>query len=51
MPQECAVNFDHLQTISKSKLGRLITALPAEKLRQIGPAVCFALGLDEYIQP
>lgn len=49
MPQECAVNFDHLQTISKARLGRLITALSAEKLRQIGPAVCFALGLDEYI--
>jgi mRNA interferase MazF len=50
MPQECAINFDHIQTVTKARLGRLITALSAEKLRQIGPAVCFALGLDENIQ-
>ena len=51
MPQECAVNFDHLQTVSKTKLGQLITVLPAEVQRQVGPALCFALGLDEYLEP
>jgi mRNA interferase MazF len=50
LPQECAINFDHLQTVPKTKLGQLITALPAELLRQVGPALCFALGLDEYLQ-
>jgi mRNA interferase MazF len=46
MPQDCAVNFHHLQTVSKRKIGRLITALSPEKMRQVGPALCFALGVD-----
>jgi len=46
MPQDCAVNFHHLQTVPKRKLGRLITILSAEKLREVGPALCFALGVD-----
>ncbi|HJW91402.1 MAG TPA: type II toxin-antitoxin system PemK/MazF family toxin [Anaerolineales bacterium] len=50
MPQDCAINFDHLQTVPKRKLGRLITMLSEEKTRLIGPAVCFALGLDEYLK-
>ena len=49
MSQECAVNFDHLQTIPKARLGRMVTVLSDEKLSQVGPAVCFALGLDEYL--
>ena len=49
--QDCVVNFDHLQTVPKRKTGRLIALLSPEKLQQIGPAVCFALGLDEYLAP
>jgi len=49
MLQDCAVNFDHLQTVPKRKVGRLISALAEQKLTQIGPAICFALGLDEYL--
>jgi len=29
MPRTCAVNLDHLQTVSKDKLGAVITVLPA----------------------
>lgn len=46
MPHECAVNFHHLQTVPKTKIGRLITTLSTEKLREVGPALCFALGID-----
>jgi len=46
MPQDCAVNFHHLQTVSKKKLGRLITTLSPEKLREVGQALCFALGVE-----
>jgi mRNA interferase MazF len=46
MPEECAVNFHHLQTVPKRKLGRLITTLSAEKMREVGPALCFALGVE-----
>jgi mRNA interferase MazF len=49
LPQDCAINCDHLQTVPKQKIGRLITYLPGEKLRLIGPAICFALGLDEFL--
>lgn len=40
-----AVNLDHLQTVSKSKLGALITTLGAERMREIRAALTFALGL------
>ncbi len=45
MPQDCAVNCDHLQTVSKMKLGALITTLSPEKLSKVRQAVAFALGL------
>ncbi len=50
MLQDCAINCDHLLTVQKSKIGRLITILSEEKLEQVGPAVCFALGLDECLK-
>ena len=46
MPEECAANFHHLQTVPKRKLGQLITTLSAEKMREVGPALCFALGVE-----
>lgn len=44
VPRPCAVNCDHLQTVSKARLGKLITRLPAERMREVGRAVSFALG-------
>ena len=44
MPRDCAVNFDHLQTVSKGKIGALITTLSASKMQQMRPSVLFALG-------
>ena len=45
MPRECVVNCDHLQTVAKGKLGALLTTLPVEKMRAVGAAINFALGL------
>jgi mRNA interferase MazF len=45
MPHDCAINCDHLQTVSKSKIGALITTLSNEKLSKIRNAICFALNL------
>ncbi len=42
----CAINCDHIQTVSKKKMGSLITALSQEKLLQIGVAIRFALHLS-----
>jgi mRNA interferase MazF len=44
MPMDCAVNLDHLQTVSKGKIGPLLTALSASKMEQVRPSLLFALG-------
>jgi mRNA interferase MazF len=44
MPRDCAVNLDHLQTVSKGKIGSLITTLSASKMQQMRPSLLFALG-------
>jgi mRNA interferase MazF len=45
MPRDCAINFDHIQTVSKGKVGSLITTLSQEKLEQVRQAILFALDL------
>lgn len=46
VPTDCAVNLYHLQTVPKSRLGRLITTLSAERMREVRSALLFALGFD-----
>jgi mRNA interferase MazF len=45
MPRDCAVNCDHLQTVSKAKLGSLITLLSPKKMEEVAQAIRFALAL------
>ncbi len=45
MGLDCAINFDHIQTVSKSKVGSLITTLSKEKLSELRRAICFSLNL------
>ena len=47
MPRNCTINLDHMQTVSKSKIGSLITSLSKTKLSEIRQAVIFALGLNK----
>jgi mRNA interferase MazF len=44
MPRDCAVNFDHLQTVSKAKIGSLIATFSLSKMQQMRPCLLFALG-------
>ena len=44
MPKDCAVNLDHLQTVSKGKIGSLITTLSESKTKQMRASLLFALG-------
>jgi mRNA interferase MazF len=44
MPRECAVNLDHIQTVSKGKIGPLITTLSSIKMSELRSALLFALG-------
>ena len=45
MPRECAINCDHLQTVSQKKIGSIITSLPPKKLVDVGRAIRFALDI------
>ena len=45
MSKDCAINLDHIQTVSKGKIGSLITTLPADKLETVSAAIQFALNL------
>jgi mRNA interferase MazF len=45
MARECAVNCDHIQTISKNALGALIAILTPLKMAEVGNAIHFALDL------
>ena len=45
LPQDCAVNCDHLQSVSKVKIGPLITSLPPSKMIDVGRAIRFALDI------
>ncbi|MEN8255406.1 MAG: type II toxin-antitoxin system PemK/MazF family toxin [Verrucomicrobiota bacterium] len=45
MRHDCAVNCDHIQTVSKGKIGALVTHLPPARMDAVGKAVGFALNL------
>ncbi len=45
MSRDCAINCDHIQTVSKVKIGSQITTLSPEKLKQVRKAIIFALNL------
>ena len=45
LPQDCAVNCDHLQTVSKAKIGPLITSLSPSRMLDVGRAIRFALDI------
>jgi mRNA interferase MazF len=46
MPHVCAVNLDHVQTVAKDKLGKLITSLSSTRMQHVKAALLFALGFD-----
>ncbi len=45
MSKDCAINCDHLQTVSKGKIGSLITTLSSAKMVSVGKAIRFALDI------
>ena len=46
MPRDCAVNCDHLQTVSQSRIGPVITTLSRAQMARVREAVQFALALE-----
>jgi len=45
MPEDCAVNCDHIQTVAKGKIGSTITTLSTDTMEQVRNAIAFALDL------
>ena len=43
---DCAANFDNLQTVQKANIGTFITHLSGAKMRDVRAAIEFALGFD-----
>jgi mRNA interferase MazF len=46
MPRSCAINLDHLQTVSRGKVGALLTTLPSKRMTEVRDALLFALGFE-----
>jgi mRNA interferase MazF len=44
MPRDCAVNLDHVQTVSRVKLGSVVTTLGQRRMSEVRSALLFALG-------
>jgi mRNA interferase MazF len=44
MPRDCAVNLDHVQTVSRGKLGSIVTTLGPRRMSEVRSALLFALG-------
>ena len=45
MKNDCVVNLDHIQTVSKNKIGTRLTALSTNKMKSVSKAIRFALDL------
>lgn len=44
MPRSCAINLDHVQTVSKGRLGAVVTTLSRVRMEEVRGALLFALG-------
>ena len=47
MPRECAINLDHVQTVSRGKIGARMTSLALDRMAEVREALLFALGFDD----
>ena len=45
IPTDCVINFDHIQTVSKGRIGSLITTISSDKRKQVREAIVFSLHL------
>jgi len=46
MPQDCVANLDTITTIPKDCLQSRLTVLSTKRLKEVGAAIHFALGLE-----
>jgi len=46
MPRDCAINLDHLQTVSSAKIGPVLTTLETARMAEVREALLFALEFE-----
>ncbi len=46
---DCAINFDNIQTVQKSKLGSFISHLSVHRMHEVRIAIEFAFGFDALL--
>jgi len=46
MPRRCAANLDHVQTVPKVRIGRLLATLDDVTMREVARALAFALDMS-----
>jgi mRNA interferase MazF len=44
LPHECAINLDHVQTVSRARIGSVIATLSSRRMAEVRSALLFALG-------
>lgn len=44
LPRHCAVNLDHVQTVSKARIGAVIATLRSSRMAEVRSALLFATG-------
>lgn len=44
LPETCAVNLDHVQTVPRERIGSLVTTLTPRRMEEVREALLFALG-------
>jgi mRNA interferase MazF len=51
MPRECAVNLDHVQTVTRARVGPVIATVSPGKMSEVRTALLFALGFEYLTIP
>jgi mRNA interferase MazF len=46
VPRACAVNLDHIQTVTRARVGPVIATLTPDRMQEVQAALLFALGFD-----
>ena len=46
MKEPCAVNLHNIVTVAKQRLGRRVSSLGQDRMREVCAAIAFALGCD-----
>lgn len=47
LPRDGAINLDHVQTVSKTRIGGAITTLGADRMDEVRTALLFAYGFRD----